>query len=81
MVARLNSSKMSDKLNLQLSSAAAEGNLETVKKMLKKGADINFIDQLGMTPLMQACCWGHNQVRQRMQECVVVHHLSTSSTF
>lgn len=39
------------KLNQELLSATAEGNLNKVKELLNKGADVNTQDSMGNTPL------------------------------
>jgi uncharacterized protein len=43
----------------QLHFAAGDGDLETVKRLLKQGADPNTFDDLGWTPLIHAAKRGH----------------------
>jgi ankyrin repeat protein len=45
-----------------LHSAAFDGNVEEVKKLLKKGADPNIKDKYGWTPLHWAASGGHVDV-------------------
>ncbi len=54
------------KLNDQLISAAFDNNLDTVKKMLDAGADVNAVDEYGQTALMLAAeslkLYGKNKI-------------------
>lgn len=45
-----------------LSSLANEGNVDKVRQLLKEGEDPNQIDELGLTPLLQAAIAGHPKV-------------------
>lgn len=42
--------------NEELRKAAAEGNVDVVKKLLDEGVDINSCNEHGMTPVMAAVC-------------------------
>ncbi|HEV2547810.1 MAG TPA: ankyrin repeat domain-containing protein [Stellaceae bacterium] len=46
----------------QLHFAAGDGDLETVKRLLQQGADLNAFDDLGWTPLIHAAKRGHVDV-------------------
>ncbi|UCE64809.1 MAG: ankyrin repeat domain-containing protein [Nitrospirota bacterium] len=47
-----------------LSSAAAQGDLELVQQLLEEGADVNGTDAWGHTPLMSASWAGHKEIVQ-----------------
>lgn len=42
--------------------AAEKGCLETVKELVKHGAQIDVVDAEGLTPLQRACCGCHDEV-------------------
>jgi ankyrin repeat protein len=42
-----------------LHSAARDGDVERVKKLLEKGANPNARTEAGLTPLHEAASWGH----------------------
>ncbi len=52
--------------NSLLMDAAIEGNDKKVDALISVGADINYIDEYGDTPLAQAAFKGHTQIVKRM---------------
>jgi len=46
----------------QLTDACEKGDLATVRKLLDKGVDVNWKDELGFTPLSWASGYGHVQI-------------------
>jgi ankyrin repeat protein len=51
-----------NELNKSLLQAAAEGNIEQVKSLLSKGADVNARDERGLTTLHHAASHGHKDI-------------------
>lgn len=53
-----------NQLNKELIIAAECGDIEKVKSLLKQGADVNFVDDYGNTPLIIASQKGRSKVVQ-----------------
>ena len=51
-----------------LSLASREGRLETVRLLLEQGADVNYVDSNGLTPLHEASAQGHHDIVQLLLE-------------
>jgi serine/threonine-protein phosphatase 6 regulatory ankyrin repeat subunit B len=49
---------------MDLVRASAKGDLETVKKLLKEGADVNFTDMHGRTALIEAAWSGNSAIAE-----------------
>ena len=45
-----------------LHTACGNGNIEIVRALVTRGADVDKCDQQGWTPLHFACWWGHKTV-------------------
>jgi len=48
----------------RLLGAAASGDIQSVRRLLDQGADVNARDELGQTPLHHAACSGHKDVAE-----------------
>ena len=53
-------------LTAQLIRAADKGTLSEVRRLIKRGADVNGVDDEGQTPLMWAAMWGYVQVMEEL---------------
>lgn len=49
-------------LNVELPTAAMRGNLETIKRLINLGVDLNALDIYGNTSLMWACYEGNAKI-------------------
>lgn len=56
-------------LNTALHSAAANGNVETIRRLIKDGADVNALDDSGTTPLIYALVFGYKEAIIELLEC------------
>jgi len=46
----------------KLISEIMKGNLPEVREVVANGADVNFVNRLGVTPLMMACQWNQPEI-------------------
>ena len=60
--------KEEEQMSIELVLAAAAGNVQNVRELLDAGADINFADGHGNTPLLHACTGGHVEVVELLLE-------------
>ena len=72
----LQTAKSQDVLNYELLRAATEGNVETAKSLIDKGADVNTQNTLGWTPL-HAAIWNS---RQQMVEMLIENKADINKT-
>lgn len=54
--------------NIDLIQASRLGDLNRVENLIRKGADLNAVDQEGWTPYLAASAEGNWQVMKRLQE-------------
>ena len=65
-------------INLKLDDAINRGNLEEVKELLSQGADIEYQDSFGSTPLMNASWIGSTElVEYLLSRGANINHLDT----
>ena len=59
---------MSDPLSSELDAAAKSGHLAKVKELLVRGADVNFRNSYGATPLIEASLRGYEAIVRTLLE-------------
>jgi len=64
-----------------LNRAADEGHVESVRLLLRRGADVNDRDQSGQTPLLKASLNGHLQCVEALLQAGADPNLQTTSGF
>ncbi|XP_071150499.1 putative ankyrin-containing lipoprotein Lxx09580 [Mytilus edulis] len=55
-----------ESLNKQLCNAASKGRLKDLKRCIQKGADLEYRDSKGMTPLLNAAQKGHLEILRHL---------------
>lgn len=59
---------MSDPLSSELDAAAKSGHLSKVKELLAQGANVNFLNNYGSTPLIEASLRGYEAMVRTLLE-------------
>jgi ankyrin repeat protein len=64
----------------ELHAIAWAGNLRKARRLVRKRADVNYIDAAGETPLHGAAAWGHSSIVRSLLSVGAHHDIPAKNT-